>query len=252
MIFLQQLECGYRFPALVHAWIASAVVLEWFTSTPGNPDMNECRKSIPTLELLQESPIPERFHPWNVFIFKTFSPPDILFDPQDVSSLRGFLLWDAFIYILPYFLTFSSSLMSKNIRRSSVINLPSLPIWPNVWLHSLLWMLSTIPLISKFLRRELLTDFELKLGKTDMLWLLLYILLYVVRRYIYLSLSWAAKPSGHWFKGAIAISRVFCPSKMIFQMLPPLSSWQEIPIRFSSRRESAPCDARISRHPTMD
>ena len=27
------------------------------TAGSGNPDMNECRKSIPTLELLQESPI---------------------------------------------------------------------------------------------------------------------------------------------------------------------------------------------------
>ena len=35
MIFLQQILCGYRFPALIHAWIASAIVLEWFTSTHG-------------------------------------------------------------------------------------------------------------------------------------------------------------------------------------------------------------------------
>jgi hypothetical protein len=27
--------CGYGFPALIHACIASAVVLEWFTSTRG-------------------------------------------------------------------------------------------------------------------------------------------------------------------------------------------------------------------------
>ena len=33
--FLQQLECGYGFPALIHAWIASAGVLEWFISTSG-------------------------------------------------------------------------------------------------------------------------------------------------------------------------------------------------------------------------
>ena len=33
--FLQQLECGYEFPALIHVWIASAGVLEWFTSTSG-------------------------------------------------------------------------------------------------------------------------------------------------------------------------------------------------------------------------
>ena len=33
MIFLQQLSCGYEFPALIHVWIASAGVLEWFTST---------------------------------------------------------------------------------------------------------------------------------------------------------------------------------------------------------------------------
>ena len=33
--FLQQLECGYEFPALIHAWIASAGVLEWFISTSG-------------------------------------------------------------------------------------------------------------------------------------------------------------------------------------------------------------------------
>ena len=31
--FLQQLECGYEFPALIHVWIASASVLEWFIST---------------------------------------------------------------------------------------------------------------------------------------------------------------------------------------------------------------------------
>jgi hypothetical protein len=29
-------SCGYGYPALIHAWIASAVVLEWFTSTRGN------------------------------------------------------------------------------------------------------------------------------------------------------------------------------------------------------------------------
>ena len=29
--FLQQLECGYGFPALIHVWIASAGVLEWFS-----------------------------------------------------------------------------------------------------------------------------------------------------------------------------------------------------------------------------
>jgi hypothetical protein len=33
--FLQQLECGYEFPALIHVWIASAGVLEWFISTRG-------------------------------------------------------------------------------------------------------------------------------------------------------------------------------------------------------------------------
>ena len=33
--FLQQLERGYRFPALIHVWIASAGVLELFTSTSG-------------------------------------------------------------------------------------------------------------------------------------------------------------------------------------------------------------------------
>ena len=35
--FLQQLECGYEFPALIHVWIAaaSASVLEWFISTSG-------------------------------------------------------------------------------------------------------------------------------------------------------------------------------------------------------------------------
>ena len=33
--FLQQLECGYEFPALIHVWIASAGVLEWFISTSG-------------------------------------------------------------------------------------------------------------------------------------------------------------------------------------------------------------------------
>ena len=31
--FLQQVECGYEFPALIHVWIASAGVLEWFIST---------------------------------------------------------------------------------------------------------------------------------------------------------------------------------------------------------------------------
>ena len=70
MIFLQQLLCGYRFPALIHVWIASAGVLELFISTSGeatsackpfwhngwgNSGMNECRKSIPTQELLQEN-----------------------------------------------------------------------------------------------------------------------------------------------------------------------------------------------------
>ena len=35
MIFLQQLLYGYEFPALIHAWIASVIVLEWFTSTRG-------------------------------------------------------------------------------------------------------------------------------------------------------------------------------------------------------------------------
>ena len=68
--FLQQLECGYKFPALIHVWIASAGVLELFISTSGeatsackpfwhngwgNSGMNECRKSIPTQELLQEN-----------------------------------------------------------------------------------------------------------------------------------------------------------------------------------------------------
>ena len=33
--FLQQLECGYEFPALIHVWIASAGVLELFISTSG-------------------------------------------------------------------------------------------------------------------------------------------------------------------------------------------------------------------------
>ena len=33
--FLQQLECGYEFPALIYVWIASAGVLEWFISTSG-------------------------------------------------------------------------------------------------------------------------------------------------------------------------------------------------------------------------
>ena len=28
--FPQQLECGYRFPALIHVWIASAGVIELF------------------------------------------------------------------------------------------------------------------------------------------------------------------------------------------------------------------------------
>ena len=42
MIFLQQLSCGYEFPALIHAWIASAVVLEWFTSTSGEAPQNDC------------------------------------------------------------------------------------------------------------------------------------------------------------------------------------------------------------------
>ena len=31
----QQLECGYGFPELIHVWIASAGVLEWFISTSG-------------------------------------------------------------------------------------------------------------------------------------------------------------------------------------------------------------------------
>ena len=33
--FLQQLECGYEFRALIHVWIASAGVLEWFICTSG-------------------------------------------------------------------------------------------------------------------------------------------------------------------------------------------------------------------------
>ena len=33
--FLQQIECGYGFPALIHVWIASAGLLEWFISTSG-------------------------------------------------------------------------------------------------------------------------------------------------------------------------------------------------------------------------
>ena len=33
--FLQQLKCGYVFPALIHVWIASAGVLELFISTSG-------------------------------------------------------------------------------------------------------------------------------------------------------------------------------------------------------------------------
>ena len=31
--FLQQLECGYGFPALVPVWNASAGMFEWFIST---------------------------------------------------------------------------------------------------------------------------------------------------------------------------------------------------------------------------
>ena len=30
-----QLECGYGFPALIHVWIASAGMSEWFISTSG-------------------------------------------------------------------------------------------------------------------------------------------------------------------------------------------------------------------------
>ena len=91
------------------------------------------------------------------------------------------------------------------------------------------------------------------------------ILIAIVRKYIYLSLSWSLivywDHQGTDSRGPLPFHEFFCPSKMIFQMLPPLSSWQEIPIRFSSRRESTPpCDARISRvlcatqrrHPTMD
>ena len=33
--FLQQLECGYEFPALFHVWISSAGVLEWFRTMSG-------------------------------------------------------------------------------------------------------------------------------------------------------------------------------------------------------------------------
>ena len=33
--FLQQLECGYGFPALIHVWIASAGMSELFISTVG-------------------------------------------------------------------------------------------------------------------------------------------------------------------------------------------------------------------------
>ena len=33
--FLQQLKCGYGFPALIHVWIFSARMLEWFISTSG-------------------------------------------------------------------------------------------------------------------------------------------------------------------------------------------------------------------------
>ena len=32
--FLQQLECGYGFPALIHVWIASAGVLEALVALP--------------------------------------------------------------------------------------------------------------------------------------------------------------------------------------------------------------------------
>ena len=35
MIFLQELECGYRFPALIHVWIATAGVLELFIIMSG-------------------------------------------------------------------------------------------------------------------------------------------------------------------------------------------------------------------------
>ena len=33
--FLQQVECGYRFPALIHVWMASAGMLELFISMSG-------------------------------------------------------------------------------------------------------------------------------------------------------------------------------------------------------------------------
>ena len=50
--FLQQLECGYKFPALIHVWIASAGVLELFISTSGevrfDPNLD------PHLTILQE------------------------------------------------------------------------------------------------------------------------------------------------------------------------------------------------------
>ena len=38
------------FPALIHVWIASAGMLEWFISTSG-----EGNSYLPTLELLQEN-----------------------------------------------------------------------------------------------------------------------------------------------------------------------------------------------------
>ena len=104
--FLQQLECGYRFPALIHVWIASAGVLELFISTSGeatsackpfwhngwgNSGMNECRKSIPTQELLQEN---------HSLMFWQFGKFHISTSAQKLSCyifLYPTLIWQVFI-----------------------------------------------------------------------------------------------------------------------------------------------------------
>ena len=49
--FLQQLQCGYGFPLLIHVWIASACMLELFISMSGEATMG-CIQGLfaPTFE----------------------------------------------------------------------------------------------------------------------------------------------------------------------------------------------------------
>ena len=49
--FLQQLECGYGFPLLIHVWIASACMLELFISMSGEATMGCIQGSFVNLLL---------------------------------------------------------------------------------------------------------------------------------------------------------------------------------------------------------